>query len=982
MANYSAIKATVNAYIKQNGKKEITGRILNSVLNATIDSLGRFFQFAGEAIPTDDPGTPDQNVCYLAGEPGVYTNFGGITIENEEVALLFWNGEWTKQRILIGIQEVEVSVDNQVGTPSVDVSYSGGQLVLTFHNLKGETGDAAGFGTIGADINGGVGTPGVSVETSGSNTAKNIMFHFTNLKGETGVTSVVATIDDTSGTPSCQVSLVNGVLALAFSGLKGIKGDTGVSADYPIAIYNGLDSDATDQALAASQGKVLDGKISQLRQEIDGVVHMSFYQGGIGNSGSASGKYYSSQNRAATLNPITERVKVFVDSSDIYCQAIFRYLSNKSPMSEERLYPDTDYIFTELTAAQGRDFTIDIDETFPNVYLVFRKISSSANVPTDEVASALSVSVPNSIRKDISDMQLAISELSQEDEILSSDLNSLSEIVNGEQVGNLYLVQGGYGNGVPVSSTIRVRINRMLAKAEAHFDIVVPENANGIFYGICFYSILDDYTSFDHFTSYYLTNPKGMKITPEMIGDYAGITLIFSAPDRTSVITPDDIQGTQFLTENGVVQDLSELSEEVDLIAHSTKMMGNSDYYGKIVTLKMTDESHKLTSRLVCEHYNDEYPYTTKNQSMAIWDGKAFCFNDQNIGGFCVVIDVSSGDVLARIEDVPSVLSGDMAAHLNAASFTDQYYLAEDKYPLLLLSRGDYGSSDINKLCMYVFRITEPSENSFVFTRIKTINVRNVPLAIFNPSWDYDANRKMIWGHLHSQDWRWGQDGHRKFNNQLLYFAAPTGSQYVCVTSGGATAEVAATITIRIGTVIRNIDVNMGDAIEEVFPYSPSATGCSVISVNQSAAAYSGQYFVYSCDSDGNDRVEIKFACAIQGFKSPDLADPSDVTIGPDDMTNPSYIDSGIFQGGHCALGKLFLPFQNYKTINGQPTDYLGHCCLVVNPLSGYIESIIKTDSNENEGCAVWNGKLYISSHNGNAAGHQIGFRLIEYTFD
>ena len=271
MANYSAIKAAVNAYIKANGKKEITGRILNSVLNATIDSLGRFFQFAGEAIPTDDPGTPDQNVCYLAGEPGVYTNFGGITIENEEVALLFWDGEWTKQRILIGIQEVEASVDNQVGTPSVDVSYSGGVLVLTFHNLKGEqgdTGDPAGFGTIEADITGGVGTPGVSVESSGDNTAKNLMFHFTNLKGETGVTSVVATIDNTSGTPSCQVSLVNGVLTLAFSGLKGLKGDTGVSADYPITIYNGLDSDATDQALSVAQGKVLDGKISQLGQQV------------------------------------------------------------------------------------------------------------------------------------------------------------------------------------------------------------------------------------------------------------------------------------------------------------------------------------------------------------------------------------------------------------------------------------------------------------------------------------------------------------------------------------------------------------------------------------------------------------------------------------------------------------------------------------------------------------------------------------------
>lgn len=275
MAKYSAIKAAVNAYIKQNGRKEITGRILNAILNSVIDSLGKYFQFAGGALPTDDPGTPDQNVCYLAGEPGVYIHFGGIRIENEEIALLFWDGEWKKQRVLIGIREVDAYVDNQVGTPSVDVSFSQGVLVLSFHNLKGDQGDQgdpAGFGTIGADVTGGVGTPGVSVETSGDNTAKNIMFHFTNLKGETGVTSVVATIDDTSGLPSCNVSLVNGQLTLAFSGLKGLKGDTGVSADYPITIYNGLDSDATDQALAAAQGKILDGKIRQLGQEVNGKI--------------------------------------------------------------------------------------------------------------------------------------------------------------------------------------------------------------------------------------------------------------------------------------------------------------------------------------------------------------------------------------------------------------------------------------------------------------------------------------------------------------------------------------------------------------------------------------------------------------------------------------------------------------------------------------------------------------------------------------
>ena len=98
--------------------------------------------------------------------------------------------------MLIGIQEVSASVDSQTGTPSVDVSYSEGQLVLTFHNLKGDkgdTGDPAGFGSIGATVDSNIGTPGVTVVSSGPATAKELMFNFTNLKGETGVTSVIAT---------------------------------------------------------------------------------------------------------------------------------------------------------------------------------------------------------------------------------------------------------------------------------------------------------------------------------------------------------------------------------------------------------------------------------------------------------------------------------------------------------------------------------------------------------------------------------------------------------------------------------------------------------------------------------------------------------------------------------------------------------------------------------------------------------------------
>ena len=50
----------------------------------------------------------------------------------------------------------------------------------------GATGESAGFGTITASVDANVGTPSVTVSTSGDNTAKNMTFTFKNLKGEKG----------------------------------------------------------------------------------------------------------------------------------------------------------------------------------------------------------------------------------------------------------------------------------------------------------------------------------------------------------------------------------------------------------------------------------------------------------------------------------------------------------------------------------------------------------------------------------------------------------------------------------------------------------------------------------------------------------------------------------------------------------------------------------------------------------------------------
>lgn len=81
MSNYLSLKATINANIKTNNNQEITGEVMNSVLNAMVDSLGvAGYQYRGVVTPSTNPGTPDQNVWYLAAVPGTYTHFGGKVV--------------------------------------------------------------------------------------------------------------------------------------------------------------------------------------------------------------------------------------------------------------------------------------------------------------------------------------------------------------------------------------------------------------------------------------------------------------------------------------------------------------------------------------------------------------------------------------------------------------------------------------------------------------------------------------------------------------------------------------------------------------------------------------------------------------------------------------------------------------------------------------------------------------------------------------
>lgn len=96
MSNYSSLKSAIDANIKANGRREITGPVLNAILNAVVNSLGDGYLFRGVAIPSTNPGTPDQNVAYLAITEGTYTHMGGLSVTDGELSVFSYNGAWSK----------------------------------------------------------------------------------------------------------------------------------------------------------------------------------------------------------------------------------------------------------------------------------------------------------------------------------------------------------------------------------------------------------------------------------------------------------------------------------------------------------------------------------------------------------------------------------------------------------------------------------------------------------------------------------------------------------------------------------------------------------------------------------------------------------------------------------------------------------------------------------------------------------------------
>lgn len=122
MGNYEQLKQAISDVIKTNGNQEITGAIMKNALLSIISTVGSNATFAGIATPDTNPGTPDQNVFYLAATPGIYSNFGGVELTDQVLIFTNKNGIWVKNESGIATAKQVTKLENKIVGLSIKAS--------------------------------------------------------------------------------------------------------------------------------------------------------------------------------------------------------------------------------------------------------------------------------------------------------------------------------------------------------------------------------------------------------------------------------------------------------------------------------------------------------------------------------------------------------------------------------------------------------------------------------------------------------------------------------------------------------------------------------------------------------------------------------------------------------------------------------------------------------------------------------------------
>ena len=84
--------------------EEINARQENDtiLINVIKSAFNNGYLFAGVATPSTNPETPDGKIFYIANGKGIYTNFGGLEVtDDDDFAIFTYDNAWTKNNITL-----------------------------------------------------------------------------------------------------------------------------------------------------------------------------------------------------------------------------------------------------------------------------------------------------------------------------------------------------------------------------------------------------------------------------------------------------------------------------------------------------------------------------------------------------------------------------------------------------------------------------------------------------------------------------------------------------------------------------------------------------------------------------------------------------------------------------------------------------------------------------------------------------------------
>lgn len=128
--NYQALQEAIATAIKTNGEGEITGAVLQSVLQSMVSIVGANYQFMGVATTNTNPGTPAGSVFYLTSTAGTYTNFNNIVVEDGKLVALMWDSTAWSEAEIADLGGAESAIFDKAEFTSSDASYTTFGIIL------------------------------------------------------------------------------------------------------------------------------------------------------------------------------------------------------------------------------------------------------------------------------------------------------------------------------------------------------------------------------------------------------------------------------------------------------------------------------------------------------------------------------------------------------------------------------------------------------------------------------------------------------------------------------------------------------------------------------------------------------------------------------------------------------------------------------------------------------------------------------------